>query len=162
MQKRSLRFARKQISLKDSENKTNKIYFKDVIEDLKIKHQKEIKTLTETYENQIYIERFRGDSVQREAFDRFLQLLKLNPTFFTSLEAPLSPISLAKEEIKMEEQEKLEEEITLSDIRDQFWKDGQEQGKSDLEIQTFWEMKKPEILEDVKLVKYPMTSDQEQ
>lgn len=126
-----------------------------VVKELEQKHLQEIKFISEAFENQIYIEKYRGDSIYKEAFDRFLQLLNLNPTFSSPVDAPPSPLVAAKQEQTNKENEQEQEELLLKDEKIRFWADGVKEGKSEQEIEVYWKAMKGDILNDIQLSRFP-------
>lgn len=96
-------------------------------------------------------ERDRVYQTNKAWADRFLELQKLRPMMITPSEELRIPGSNLEKQYKDASNALAPEETDLLlDFKDQFWKDGYEINKSESEILSEWNLKLPDIVQDVK------------
>lgn len=121
------------------------------IDDLKRRHASEKEKIHKFYTTQLEIERKRNDIIHNTYGERFLQHLGLQGlTIATAgVEDRVKTVYSNDENLNIEDTLSSDAKDLLDDVKAKFFADGEAEGKSYTEIESFWKLKKPEIINEL-------------
>lgn len=111
-------------------------------------HASELLNLRQSYENKLAIERAEKQALLFQFADRLLEYHKLRGISYAIAEAKTQ----AESETMPQAAETLDmdERMFLDEMRENFWKDGIAEGKSEASIAAAWESFKPQAIATTK------------